>query len=164
MSDTVNASNDIKRAKDALTFFHNKALSYSDNYNFQAGELFSFLNDRQNGQFLEGFGFAINAGDVSETKVKNAMENLADQGQGRLPMTNAAFFRALSDEAVKTSFIDAAKSVASDSASDIGVGLKRVGDTVIETAKNAGGIVTMLPFLALLVGGYFVYLKVKRFA
>lgn len=164
MSNTVNAANDIQAGRDALRHFHNRALSWPENYSMEFAQFVDVINARQRGQFLEGFGFAISAAGVPESRIKEAMENLAVAGQGRLPSTNAAFFQSLTQSAVKTSFIQAVKSVTSDSASDIGKGLAHVGDTIVETAKNAGGLVTVLPFAAFIAIGYFVFLKAKKFA
>lgn len=158
----MSAANDIKAGRDALVYFHNEALKYPENYRLSFEELVNYYQTQAHGQFLEGFGFAITATEMSDRKVRDALIDLAQSGKGKLPAKWMDFFNAIQKGAAEISFTEAANAVLIGTARDIGTGLAAVGETVIDTAKNASGLVTMLPYVAFAgVIGY-VYFRVKK--
>jgi hypothetical protein len=157
----MSASTEIKRGVDALTYFHNRALRYPENYSISFDDLKIRLSEVSKGQFLSGFGFAIENSELSERDVRESMERLADAGAGKIPSRWNDFFNALHREPSGFSF-DALVSTVKSTASDIGSGLKQVGDVSIDTLKNAGGYVKFLPMLAFLGIGAYIWFRVKK--
>ncbi len=154
--------NDTKRAAEALTMFHNEALKFPQNYAISFDELVAKLQASSHGAFMSGFGFGINQAEMSDSQVRSAMIHLADAGEGRLPAKWNDFFNALTQEATTFRFADAASATISGTVKDLGDGLKEVGDTAIQTLKNAGGLVTMLPYLAFGGLALYIYFRVKK--
>lgn len=81
-------------AKKALRFWHNRAVRYSENYDWSFDKLISWM-DKSNAVFLENFGDSalIVAEDRSWLIVQEQMENLADSAQGRLPQYSDGTFK-----------------------------------------------------------------------
>ena len=157
----MSVENDVKIAKEAMTYFHNEALSYPENYSMSYDQLVAYYQAKTKGYFMEGLGFAINNIELSSSKIKSGMQNLAKEGEGKLPKWND-FYQRMGNEASNPSFLDAAAATLSGTASDVASGFKEVGGAVITTAKNTLGVLPMLPYLALLAGGFYVYMSVKR--
>lgn len=144
--------------REALKYFHNKALGYS-NYDLNFDQLIAKVGGKIPLKFLEIFGDTILNVELSTSKLKNAMESLADAGQGRLPQYQTAWFQALSNEAMNYSWVDAASFVSKETAKDIVKGAQVAGDSILTTLKGLGFV---LPFIV--IGGliFFTYNKVKR--
>lgn len=157
----MSASIDIKKGSDALVYFHNQALRYPENYSMSFDELKLKLSNMSNGNFLSGFGFAINSAEIPDSTVEESMIRLADAGNGKLPSRWMDFFNALNRDPSGFSF-DSVVSTIKSTASDIGAGLKQVGDVSIDTLKNAGDYVKFLPLLAFLGLASYVWFRVKK--
>ena len=157
----MGASEDIKRGSDALVYFHNEALKYEAYGNMSFDLLKQKLSDDSHGEFLSGFGFAINTAELNESEVRRSMESLADAGQGRLPARWMDFFNALKKDPSGFSF-EAFVDVTANTARDVLTGVQKVGDTAVETLKNASGLVTYLPYLAFAGLAAYIYFRVKK--
>jgi hypothetical protein len=155
------AANEIKLGSDALTYFHNQALRYPDNYSMSFEQLKEVMSKKSNGQFLSGLGFAIETAKLPERDVRESMERLADAGEGKIPVRWNDFFNALNRDPSGFSF-DAFIGTVKDTASDIGEGLVQVGGVAKDTLKAAGGYVTYLPLMAFLGLGAFIWFRVKK--
>jgi hypothetical protein len=154
-------TNDEIKGRAALVHFHNEALDFPENYHFSFEELVSALQKKSNGQFLDGFGFAINSAEMSESAIKTAMINLADAGEGQLPAKWNDFFNALTKEATKFSFVDAATYTAAQTAKDLAVGAQQVGNAVIQTGSILTGIMPVVVVGAVL---FIVAMRSKKLA
>jgi hypothetical protein len=161
----VSADSQIQKGREALTYFHNVSLTYPAYKKLQFDEL---LNQVSGGGkkvtiFLEGFGFAIeqiNDGYFfSTSRVKQAMESLANEGQGRVPTNNSVFFKALSDEAQNISWSEASKFVAVESAKEIGNGLVEVGNVTLDTLKSLGVVLPLAIVGAVL---FIIYSRARK--
>ena len=155
--------NDIDKGRQALVYFHNESLKYP-NYSYTFEELLIAVGKSHQDIFLDGFGFAVTANDMSDSKVKMAMEALAHKTMGNIPSNNNTFFKALSDAQMELSpldYIKATPEVLFESVKDIGAGVKEFGDSTITTLKSLNAI---LP-LAIVGGVLFVFIsKVRKAA
>lgn len=101
-------STNTDSAKLALSYFHNETLrSWPGNYKLSFDGLVSKINSLSP-FFLETFGKAINWSGISQTKVSDAMKQLAISSKGNLPLSSAGlqtFYDALS-ESVKWDLSD----------------------------------------------------------
>lgn len=144
-----NSDNQIVKGREAMKYFHNHASRYPG-YELTFDQLLDSVGGggAKTSVFLEGLGMAIDTiqedGFLSGSKVQKSMESLADQGQGRIPSNKNAFFKALSDEAQDTTWVEASKYVAVESAKKIGSGLVQVGDTLMSTAESLKNIFPIL--------------------
>ena len=154
-----NTNNDTQRGKDALQYFHNRALNYPENYKLRYEELIQYLDQKYKGVFFDGFGFGIVSAGMTEGQVQQGMEALADQGKGRLPNQMNAYFNALIDPARSFSFSDAAREVIKGTARDLVEGAAATGKAVLSASSS---LLTILP-IALGAGVIlFFYMKGKH--
>lgn len=155
--------NDIDRARQAMVYFHNESLKYP-NYTLNFEELLLAVGKQHQDIFLDGFGFAINANDMSDSKLKMAMEALAHKTKGNIPASNSTFFTALSDAKMQLTpldYIAATPEVLFESAKDIGKGVVEFGDTTITTLKSLNAVIPIL----VLGGVIFIFVsKVRKVA
>lgn len=150
------SQNDIDRGRAALRYFHNQASTYAA-YDLTFDELISKLGGKVPAYFLEGLG--MSCVDVPEYQVKQAMEALANAGQGRLPAQPFAFYKAISDRASILSvrdWVSAAPAIAVETAKDVAAAAQGVGQTVIQTASSLKSI------LPLLIVGAVVFVVVSK--
>lgn len=157
----MSAVNDIKRGHDALVVFHNASSRYDAYGNMSFDQLLSIMSEKSNGQFLDGFGFAINSAELEDEDVFNSMQRLADAGQGKIPARWTDFFNALKKDPSGFSF-EALAFVTKESISDLGDGLVEIGETAKETLENAKGLVAYLPYLAFAGLGFYIFMRAKR--
>lgn len=147
----------IARSREALSYFHNQASQYSG-YNLT----FNQLLDRVGGGgaktsiFLDGFGFTIEQVGLSTSKLKTAMENLADDGHGQLPELQSSWFSALSSEAQHINWVAAIPEIAVGVAGDVAKGFAEGGESVIGVLKSMNVIIPIL-----VIGG-FVFIAVMK--
>ncbi len=158
-----NADADVGRK--ALMSFHNYAISkYKQNYNRSFEQLLDELASNRviGGPYLtEGLGLAINSNEMSDSKVRAAMEFLADKGQGRLPATSTAWFKALTDQSTSVSFLESIPYVAVESAKDVVKGTAEIGKAVIDTGKS---LLTVGPILIVGAVIFIGYAYTRRIA
>jgi len=154
-------ADDISRGKEAVRYFHNRALFY-DGYDLSFDDsCIAIAHGKDPQYFLEAFGLIIENllldGTITQSKIRNAMEKLADDGGGRIPSNQQAFFSALSNSATNFSWIEATKYTASQTASTVVQGTQQIGNAVI---ASGSGLLSILPLLA--IGGVvaFIYFKV----
>lgn len=127
-----------KRGRNALAYFHNKALNYPD-YKLTLDELVDLLDSRSR-NFTEGLGLGIVMSEAPERNVKAGMETLAVNGKGKIPATNASFTQAIANNvASNISYVDALTFTATESAKQLGEGISEglevVGTSVIQGLK-----------------------------
>lgn len=157
--------NDMDRGREAFVYFHNRASRYSG-YSYTLDEALKIVSrsEKNIGIFTDGIGGLIrelqNDGFLSGNKTKNAMENLADQGAGKLPDRNT-FFAALSNEAQNFTFREAAPFVLIESAKEVATGAQAVGDSIISTGKI---LTTIAPIVIVSAILYVVFYKTKQVA
>lgn len=116
---------EIAKGRECVTYFHNRAVRYS-NYTVKSVDelLLRLAKNKPNlvNIYLEGLGFSIyEVGPIqmSDARIKAAMEKLADDGQGKIPSDFNAFFNSLSVSGVKIDWIDLTKTVSTEVASTI---------------------------------------------
>jgi len=156
----------IAKGREAMKYFHNQASKYSG-YALGFDQMLDIVGGGgpKTSIFLEGLGFAIEStqadGFLGGSKVESAMEDLADSGAGRLPSSKNAFFKAISDGAQNTDWVEASKFVVLESSKEIGTGLVDVGNTITSTLKSLGAVLPIAIVGAVL---YVIYSKAKKVA
>lgn len=148
---------DYIRGKDILKRFYdaNKSVA-SKNVNYTFEQMLSTLTSRKgNVAFIESLGLGVNASGFSNSKVQNAMYNLAKKAQGKIPASNADFRNYLIDEGTKVSFVDAITFTVVESAKDVVKGTQAIGESVIFTGK-------LLNYALPVIAGVVVYFWVMK--
>lgn len=154
--------NDIDRGREAMVYFHNRMVSYS-NYSLTADQLIDLVAKGNAGIFLDAFGFAINSIEMSDSKVQESMANLAIHTNGKIPI-QSEFFRALSVRVSNLTFMDyvgGAPEIAGGMAMDVVKGAQAVGDAVIDTGKS---LLVIGPLLAVAAIVFIGYAKTRQYA
>lgn len=155
----------MDKGRAAFVYFHNRASRYPD-YNYTLDEALKTVSrgEKNIGFFTDGIGGLIREiqsdGFLSGNKVKNAMENLADKGAGKIPDRNT-FFAALSSEAQDFTFREAAPFVLVESAKEVATGAQAVGDSIITTGKI---LTTIGPIVVVSAILYIIFYKTKQVA
>lgn len=155
----MSTEQNIKRAREALSYFHNKSVSYS-NYHITLDELLVKINRDKIGNvqnFLNFYGKAILDSGLLTADIKIIMENLADQGQGRIPSDSNVFFEALIYQVRNINWTEVVK----DTALDVAEGVQSFGENVSFTLK---GLNAIFPFIV--IGGlmYIAITRIKKAA
>ncbi len=167
---TSQPQNSIDRGREALKYFHNQASRYPG-YKLTFNALIDTLGTaRQSPIQLEGIGETVISLELSTGQVQDAMESLADQGQGRVPATPTVYFQALGNKKQEFSFIDATSEVAPEVAGNILKRVENVGTAALDTVDNATAVISntvkslgvVLPIA--LVGAvlFIIYAQTKR--
>ncbi len=154
----MNSQQYIDRSREALKYFHNESMKYSG-YNISFDELLLKINRDKSANvtnFLINYGKSIVASELSTSEIKSIMENLARQGQGRIPSDSNAFFNALISEVQNINWVKVGVEAVVDTAGDIAGGVQSFGENVIFTMKSLNAI---FPFIV--IGGL-VYIAVTR--
>lgn len=141
-------------ARIALKYFHNYSLIYSG-YKISFDELLTKLYKSRVSQGLNALSTAIIASELSETEIKNLFEDLARQGRGRIPSSANAFFDALRGEVQGVHWVDV-KEIIVNSAVDIGTGVVKGGQAVIDTASSLASV------LPILIVGALIFIVVQK--
>lgn len=153
----------ISKAKSALTYYFNQSHRYGFAMNFD--DFIKAVGGKFPNIFLENFGWTIQTltldGQLTESKLRGAMEDLADRGQGKIPGSQTMWFQALSDKIQDYSFIDAAKFTVTESAQDLAMGIKDVGDGAITVLKSFKAIGPLMIVGAII---FIFYSRVKKLA
>lgn len=155
----------MDRGREAFVYFHNRASRYSG-YSYTLDEALKIVarSEKNIGNFTDSLGGLIREiqsdGFLTGNKVKNAMENLADKGAGKVPNINT-FFSALSNEAQDFTFKEAAPFVLIESAKEVATGAQAVGDSIITTGKI---LTTIGPIVIVGAILYIVFYKTKQAA
>lgn len=155
----------MDRGREAFQYFHNRASRYSG-YSYTMDEALKIVarSEKNIGIFTDSIGGLIREiqgdGFLTGNKVKNAMENLADKGAGKIPDRNT-FFAALSSEAQDFTFREAAPFVLVESAKEVATGAQAVGDSIITTGKI---LTTIGPIVVVAAILYVVFYKTKQAA
>lgn len=115
---------------------------------------FGSKSQTQKDIFVDGLGAQFrNVLDEDYSKLEDAMKNLARVAGSQIPRLKD-FSRAMTDEALNTSTLDAVSFVGIGIAKQIGSGAQAIGDQVIETGK----LLTLLLPVAI-IGGLYLYGK-----
>jgi len=149
---------DTQVGLDAMRIFHNRSLKFSGySYTFD-GYLAAFGSGAM--VYAEGIGLAIRSTGLSNARVKEAMEGLADQSGGRLPKFQA-YMNAIQGVAGQIDYIALTKDVATEVAVKTGEGLASFGENVLVTLKSLNVL-----FPIVIVGGalWIAYSKIKKVA
>lgn len=159
----MNSQQYIDKAREALKYFHNESAGFSG-YNISFDELILKINkDRSDyvNSFLVNYGKSVVASDLSSSELKSVMENLAQQGQGRIPSNSNVFFQALISEVQNINWVKVGVEAVVDTASDIASGAQSFGENVLFTMKTLNAI-----FPYIIIGGivYIAITKIKKVA
>lgn len=138
----------------ALGFFHEASRRYSE-YGPKSLEELEAVLGKKAIPLKEGLGLAISATQISDQKVKAAMEALATAGHGRVPASINDWFSPIRGQAVKVSTWEATKHTVVETAKTLVEGAVKVGDAVIGTSK-------LLPVAVLAGVAAYVYSKLKK--
>lgn len=157
-------ANDFDKARLALSYFHNASIGLPY---YPKGLTLDSLEEMVGGKFptifLESFGFAINTIGMSTGQVQDAMEDLANVCQGKIP-TQTTFIQALSKRISNPTFgdyIKATPAIAGQTALTAVGGLKDIGDAVIDTGKS---LLVVGPLVAVGAILFIVYARTRTFA
>lgn len=156
--------NDNDRGFAALTYFHNYSTA-----NFSYGvssvtELANIVGKGRGDIFLEGLGLQANSTEMSEGKVRDTMERLADQSRGQIPDRNS-FFNAMTKSSSTITFMDwvhGAPEIATGIASDAVTMAQNVGEGVKSVASFVGSPIGILAIVAVLGVVGLGYLKLNK--
>lgn len=154
----MSTDQNIVRSREALKYFHNASCAYS-NYKITFDELLLKINRNKPEAvtiFLNLYGKAILTSELSTSEIKSIMENLARQGQGRIPSDYNVFYEALLDEVRNINWVSVGIEAVKDTAVDIASGAQSFGENVIFTLKGLNAI-----FPIIVIGGL-VYIAVTR--
>lgn len=155
----------IEKGRDAVAYFHNQSARYAT-YPYTLDEAIDLIagGPAKAQNFLEGLGLAIESvesgGFLWDSKVKTAMETLADRSQGKLP-TMQSFFSALNSSAQDISYVQLAGEVSKGVAADTVTAAVEVGKTVKATAQTLN---QFLPIVVVAAALYIVAMKTKQVA
>lgn len=151
------STNEIEIGKKAIQYFYDEQKRiYSSKAPRSFDELIKILEARKGGKnFLMGLGLGINFAEVPDYRVKTAMQTLARNSGGKIPLTNNDFRDYLINEATKVNFVDAVAYTVKESAKQITEGAQSIGDSVIFTGK-------MLNYALPLIVGTLVYFWIKK--
>lgn len=83
-------TNDIASGQHALTYFHNEALKYPQNYSWTLQQLFDNINTNSP-SLIQSLGANIADSQATDSQVSAFMTALADQGQGEMPTLYSSF-------------------------------------------------------------------------
>ena len=155
----MSAVNYIDKAREAMIYFHNQSARFS-NYDISFDDLLVKINRDKAANvtpFLNNFGRSLAASELSAADIKNIMENLAKQGQGRIPSDANVFFQSLISEVQNISWVQVVK----ETAGDIADGVQAFGENVNFTLK---GLNAIFPFIV--IGGlaYIAITRIKKVA
>lgn len=141
-------------------FFNMSAQNFGSKFPYANFDLFyDAVRQTKGARFIaEGLGLTIVVNNMSDSQVTSAMSALARQAQGRLPSNLNGWFQALSNEAAKINFLDAAVYVTTESAADVVKGAQAVGDAVVDTGKS---FLAVGPLALLAAGLFILYRKSK---
>jgi hypothetical protein len=146
---------DVDRGRQAMTIFHNRSVEYPA-YTYDFDTMLTKIGGTDPQYFLEGLGLAISSNEASDGQVQDAMENLADQAQGRLPVKQD-FFNALTNRLTTLTTLDyiaATPEIAGQTALDAVKGAQAIGDAVIDTGQSLLVIGPLLIVAAVIFIGY----------
>lgn len=153
----------ISKGRSALIYFFNQSHKYGLEMPFE--NFVKIVGGKFPNIFLENFGWTIQSltldDQLTESKLRDAMEDLADRAQGKIPASNTMFFQALSDKIQNYSFVDIASFTVTESAKDLAMGIKDVGDGVTTVFKSFKSIGPLMIVAAVI---YIFYKRVKRAA
>lgn len=155
-------ANDIDKGRLALSFFHNDSIGLGQ-YRDTLESLISKVGGKNPTAWLEDFGFAINTLEMSTGQVQDAMEDLANASQGKIP-TPTVFFQALSKRISNPTFGDyvgATPKIAADSALTVVKGAAEVGNAVLDTGKS---LLVIGPIVAVGAILFIVYARTRSIA
>lgn len=115
------------------------------------------------GVFFDGLGLALRSVgfDQSLGKIDSAMQSLAANGHGQVPVNQNDFFKSIQDIATQVNFFDAAAFVIQASAAQVVTAAQDVGDTLIDAGA---GILDNLNYILLAAGGLLGLIVYMRFA
>jgi hypothetical protein len=154
----MSVQSQIDKGRMALKYFHNQALKY-EGYNLKLDDLINRLGTpKQIPIHLEGIGDQIDMFQLPESKVEEAMEALADRGQGKVPPagTSTPYENAIGGKAGEVNWVDATAYVATDVAVKVGDGLQVVGTSVLDTFG------TLFKIAPILIVGAVIFIVVRR--
>lgn len=161
--DFFQPSNDIDTGRSALAYFHNAMVSMYSSYRLTLTQVTAEVSKNKPEIFLTDLGFAINTIELSDSGVKDAMENLAKFSGGSIP-GQAQFFQALSNRKANLTFGDyvgGAPEIAAGMATDVVKGAQQVGDAVLDTGKS---LLVIGPILAVAAIVFIGYAKTRQVA
>lgn len=148
--------NDIEKARLGMIAFHNKSILFQPKYSETLDSLIKVVGGKNSTIFMESLGLAINSIGMSIGQVEDAMESLAIQAQGGIPI-QSQFFQALSNRISNPTLMDYVKAtpqVAGQSALDVVKGAAEVGNAVLDTGKTLLIIGPLLIVAAVIFIGY----------
>lgn len=130
--------NDLETGRKVLKAYYDYSRFYYPTiYKFSFDE---FLKKYQPNQkkleiYLDGIGFGVRGSEISQTRINSAMQKMVLNSKGGMPSNAGDFFKYLSNEAVKISYIGAIGFVAVESLKDVAKGAAAVGDSLLTTGK-----------------------------
>ncbi len=153
---SANPVNDIDRGRQAMVYFHNQMLGFS-NYKMSLDQCINTAAKGRPEIFLDALGFAATAITLRDSAVKEAMENLASKSAGVVPNNLSLYTNAFSERAQNISAVDwfiASPTIATDTFVDAAKGAQAVGNAVIDTGKSLLVIGPILIIAAIVFIGY----------
>jgi len=162
----MNSTPEQDRAKgiEAIQYFHNYSMAnFPLTYTISFDDLIKIIDSRGKAS-IAGLGLGIHITDTSDSKVEDAMENLAREAQGKIPSSNNAFNMALSNRLQEIDF-DAIKEISLMTSKDLLKKSQNIGDKVLTGIDGVfslvGGAKVVVPLLIVSYFGINAYMKAK---
>lgn len=155
---TYQPENKIAAARSALMYYHNReCYKYPSVYKYTFDQFLDAIgggNPQKTTTILEGLGGSILSiqqdGFLSDTQIRDAMEDLADKSEGRIPASYQTFFNVLGGKAQDVSFLDAAWATAKGTTEKVAGGVKEIGETAIAVGSSLNVVAPILIFGAII--------------
>jgi len=148
---------DYNKGVETLKYFHNRALFYPK-YTLTFEELLNSYG-RKSKFAVESVGLQVNILELSESRAQDAMEELADKGEGGIPEKWLGFSYALGQKAKETPVWEGIKFVTAETAKEVGVMFQEAGKGVIATLKASKYMIPVIIFGGV---GFWLYSNVTR--
>lgn len=145
----------------ALQTFYQRSLKYSA---FGGVSFDSFLKAVSPHYLIyaDGMGLEIRVNNLSDSKISDAMNSLADQAKGRIPSNPLVFQKALGNQSQQISWFEVAKGAAVDVGTQVGQGVVAVGDNALTIVSTLNKLIVPIAFI--FIGGWLLanYKKVTK--
>ncbi len=155
------SNSDKVEGKKLLQYYFDAAKEYSQ---FPFATLDDFINSygpEKSQILLESLGRMSRLSEMNKEEIIEVMEEIADKGEGKIPVNPTDFSSAIADEASKFNILDTMSFVAAGVKEDLSNVAMEISDTVRGTLKVAKYLVPAMLFAGL---GFWIYTNAKRFS
>jgi len=163
---TFSESQQYNEGIKAMQYFQDRASQYP-NYQYTFDDLLNSIGKDNSGNVnedikkirIQGIGWIALSEKFNEllddSKIQEAMYNLADLGQGQVPNNWLTYQQAVGRKAMDITFIDAVKYTVEETAQDILTGSQEIGESLMDVGSGLQTTATVFKYAApvLIFGG-----------